>query len=1017
MVPRDMPFIGRRRELDLLTSALADAHAGRGSAVLLSGEPGIGKTRLAQEYGAYAASHGALVLWGRCLQLEGTPAFWPWREVIRAALRACDPDTLSRALGADAATIARLAPELRPAPEPARILPDEEEPDFDDPRSRFRLFDATATFLVRLAAGRTLVLVLDDLHWADRPSLVLLQYLGRLLRDAHLLVAGLYRDAVEAREHPLAGTMAALTREGIAQKVALSGWSAEEVTRAAALVAGGALTTDQARAIHQQTDGNPFFVIESLRLLATRDPKTLRDHAPTGAIPPGARAVVDQRLAQLSSPCQEALALAAVAGSTFPLAVLERAGGGGRLPLLAALEEAERARLILQAPESPGRFRFAHALFREALYESLPAIRRMLLHRAVGEALESLAVGADPPLAELAFHFGRAAPSGVEEKAVRYAVAAAEQAARALAYEDAAALYRAALQILATRRPVDTLERCRLLLALGQAQWSLGDAHTARDTFLAAAALARSAASPDLLTRAALGYSLHYEPGEVEPVRIGLLREALALLDPSAGSLRAQVMAELAQALYWANAREEREALSREAVALARRLDDPPTLGRVLRLRTLAAWNPDTTEERLATGDELLRLGAATGNRALARGGAEIRYAALLELGDIAAIDAMLDVWPAEAPEQRHPARRWEAAMTRAMRVLLAGRLDEAERLAGEAVQAGARLQDQGAVYLYYGMQIFAIRREQDRLAEVEPAIRATAERYPLIPAYRAGLAWIACERDRPDEARSLLDTLAADEFAAIPFDMGWPVAVMALAQACAALGDAHRAASLYRLLLPYANRCIVAGQGAVCYGSASLPLALLAATICRGGAHGDSTAPSRETAARHFRDALAVNARMGARLALAWTQYQYAAFLLDWNAHRGTMNNDECGMMHRERHRAAQPLIDQARSTARELGMTRLLRQIEAFTARSTPAPHSSFIPRRSSFPDALTAREVQMLRLLAAGKSNRAIAAECVLSIRTVERHIANIYAKIGAHNKAEATAYAFRHGLITT
>ena len=462
------PFVGREGELVALTADLDAAVAGRGGVVLVGGEPGIGKTRLAEELAAQATSRGALVLWGRCWEGEGAPAFWPWVQVLRAYLQTADPAALRQEMGAGAADIAQVVPAVR------ALLPDLPAPPPIEPEAaRFRLFDSLAGFLRAAAARRPLLLVLDDLHWADVPSLALLRFVGREVEGAGLLVVGSYRHTEVDREHPLLGTLADLTRGQHSRRLLLGGLDQQEVASFLALVAGVEPSQELAAAVHRQTDGNPFFVTEVVRLLASQgrlDAAEVGSRVLAAGLPEGVRAVVAERLGRLSDGCRQVLEVAAVLGRDFELRALQPVSGLDPGRLLELLEEGEAARVVGVVPGGLGRWRFAHALVREVLYEGLPAARRIRLHGRVGEALEAV-YGADPGphLAELAHHFVAAAPGdqAMVGRAVRVATAAGRRALELLAWEEAAGLFERALAALELAERPDRQQRCQLLLALG----------------------------------------------------------------------------------------------------------------------------------------------------------------------------------------------------------------------------------------------------------------------------------------------------------------------------------------------------------------------------------------------------------------------------------------------------------------------------------------------------------------------------------------------------------------------
>jgi eukaryotic-like serine/threonine-protein kinase len=713
------PFVGREGELAELAADLDAAVAGRGGVVLLAGEPGIGKTRLAEELAARAAEHGALVLWGRCWEGEGAPAFWPWVQVVRGYVQtqAGDPSELRRDLGAGAADIAQLVPAVR---ERLPDLPD--PPPLEPDAARFRLFDSLAGFLRAAAGRRPLLLVLDDLHWADAPSLALLRFVGRELEGAGPLVVGSYRHTEMDRGHPLLAAVADLTR-GQHRRLLLGGLGQRDVASFVALVAGVEPSAELAAALHRQTDGNPFFVTEVVRLLAGQgglDSAAAGAAVLGGRLPEGVRAVVAERLGHLSNDCRRVLEVAAVIGRDFQQRVVQPASGLDAGPLLALLEEAEAARVIGTVPGGLGRWRFGHTLVREVLHEGLPAARRLRLHGLVGEALEAV-YGADPGprLAELAHHFVEAAPASEElaAKAVRVATLAGRRALEVLAWEDAAGLFERALAALELTERPDQHVRCELLLAVGEARMAAGDVAAGRDAYRQAGELGRRAGAAEVLARAGLGLGLVVAGGIVDPVGVELLEEALAALSRADSPLRARVLARLARALVYTPQVERRPALSQDAEQMARRLGDPATLAAVLFDCHMAIWGPDRAEAarvRLAMATEVVGLAERLGDHAMAHRGRGLRRVDLLEVGDLAGFDADLTAAERTAQELRQLYYRWQLPLARANRALLAGRFAEAEEQAALGLAIGRRAGSQ-AVEVYQPGVIGCLRFMQGR--------------------------------------------------------------------------------------------------------------------------------------------------------------------------------------------------------------------------------------------------------------------------------------------------------------
>ncbi len=433
-------FVGRDAELSLLDGALDDAVAGRGRLVLLAGEAGIGKSRLADELASRAKALGVRVLWGRCWEAGGAPAYWPWVQALRTYVRESDADALRQRLGHGAPDVAHLLPEVK------LLYPDlPEPPALDSEGARFRLFDATAAFVRNVAAEQPLLIVLDDVHAADASSLLMLEFVAAELADARILVLAAYRDPELDPGDPIATALAGLARHA-SSRISLTGLREPEV---AAYVESSSHVEPPASlvsAIAAETEGNPLFVGEIVRMLASEG--RLGEHPDASwrlAIPETVKEVIGRRLRRLSDDCRETLALASVVGREFPLDVVELLSGLEASDLLILFDEAIATRLVADIPGAPGRMRFTHALVRDTLYDALPHGRRLELHHRAGDAIETLA-GDDPrSRSEIAHHFFHALPAVDADVAVEHARRAAEQATLLLAHEEAARLLETAL--------------------------------------------------------------------------------------------------------------------------------------------------------------------------------------------------------------------------------------------------------------------------------------------------------------------------------------------------------------------------------------------------------------------------------------------------------------------------------------------------------------------------------------------------------------------------------------------
>jgi DNA-binding SARP family transcriptional activator len=877
-------FVGRERELADLMSALDDALGGSGRLALVAGEPGIGKSRLAEELGNHARQRGARVCVGRCWEAGGAPAYWPWVQALRAYIRESEPNAVRSQLGHQGAELATILPELRD------LIPDmPESPPPDSEGARFRLLESAAAFLRN--ADQPLVVGLDDLHAADAPSLLLLRFVAGQLAGAPVLVVGCYRDTEVGPE--LAETLADVAREPAMLSVRLRGLSGPDTSRLLALTMGDAPADDVAAEIHAETQGNPLFAKEIGRLLATEG-----QSAPPGRlpIPQGVVEAIGRRLQRQTDRCREVLALASVVGREFEPDVIDRVSGLQESDLSAALDEAAAAGLVGAVPEASGRLRFSHILVRDALYENLPAPRRVRLHGAVAEALDALyAANPEPHLTELAQHYREAGPS-MADKAIDYAQRAGDRAAAQYGYEEAAQHYAGALDMLEAARARDPDRMCELLLSLGEVQSRAGNGTEAREALRRAATLAQQTDRPDRLARAALSYAgrLGWERASIDPHYVPLLERALVAVGTDDSSDRVRLLARLAAACRDDPLRDRRVAVGEEAVAMAQRIGDPAILAVAVEGRWIAMEGPDELAEGagIVASEQMIALGEQVGDKERVFAGHDHRLHFFWMLCDRTAVDVELDTLAALADELRQPSHHWHIGTGRTMMALLEGRFDEAERLIEQTVRVGRRSESWNAL-VTQRVALFVLRREQGRLAEVADVMRRSVHEFPALLRFRCTLAHVELELGHEQEARAAVDAVLAYDLAREYRDAEWVFSLALLAGPAASVAEPPAVARLYALLLAYEQMYAMAPVEGV-FGAVARALGVLAGALGR-----------YDDAERHLDVAIDIERRMGARPWLAHAQHDLAAIIVA----RGDPDR-------------ARPYLDEALKTYRELGM-----------------------------------------------------------------------------------------------
>jgi len=903
----EFAFLGREQHLADLEKWLDQAGTGPVRLVLVGGEPGIGKTRLLREFAEAAMAQSANVVWGGCDE-EGLVAYQPVVEILSQIAGAIpDHDDLSGYAGPGLADMARIVPAM------ASRLGEAAPPGGSDPRmERQRFFDAAASFLARVAADRHLLVVFDDLHWADAPTITFVQHLVRHPVASKLLVVAGYRTTDVGRTHPLADALAELRRDDRTARIALAGLGETEVS---SLFAPHKLLLEServalSRALYDTTEGNPFFLREIVRHFADTG---VLERQPDGwhvvarperiAVPEGVREVVGRRLGALSSETNEVLRVAAVVGLVFDVDLLAAVTLRSDDAVLALIEEAVDNRILSEVAGRVDRFAFAHALVRETIYEELTTSRRVRLHQQIGEAIERLSVD-DPGarLSELAHHFSEASARGDNRKALEYCTRAGQRALERLAFEEAATHYQRALDI-----SDESADRVPLLLALGAAVSGAGRTVEAQQIYGEAFDLARALEDVDAMAAATFGYARFpiWVSGGTSTYRAEELLDAtLDAIGPDDSPVRARLLAcKAEQVLAEDGPRAQR--FAEDARAMAQRVGDAATTVEVWQTKLLISREPTADLATMRTeARDLIDAARACGRRdPEMMGYAHLMYA-LLEGADIDGVETLIEEYGQRVADAHLTEYEWQRVLWKGMVAILYGDLAQAETLSREAFEIGREPYSVDVAGMHFFAQRHAIRAEQDRGAELLPMIEhvAALDAGPTVSvSARCTLAALYARAGRRDDALAALADTSV-EHASLTNGLNYLNLMMYLATACIELDDHVRAAEVLEALWPLRDRIGWDGWATVCLGPAALAAGQLATMLDR-----------YEEADESFRLSMERSAALRSRPWSAHTRYQWAVMLS-----RRRLPGDE----ERSHHLAREAL-----GVAEELGLARLVR------------------------------------------------------------------------------------------
>ena len=966
-------FVGRERELAELVSALTDAQNGSGQIVMIAGEPGIGKTRLTEELADIAQSKEFEVHWGRSYEDTGAPPYWPWTQIFRSYASTRDSDSIVGEMGESANVIADIFADLKAWDE--NMKP---PPALGDPESaRFRLFDSVSTFLARVSQEQPTLLIFDDAHWADAPTLQLLQFFARYVSDSRLIVVGTYRDTELSRRHPLSETLADLNRERVFTRTLLRGLAESEIHKLIEDLGVARPSSETTAEISSQTQGNPFFVKEIAYELANEDSTNQEIR-----IPEGVREVVGKRLNRISEDANELLRNAAIIGLEFDYRILDRLEAEQTEDeIIGWLEEAVTANLV-ENTSSIGGYRFAHALVRQTLLDEISPVIQVRRHARIADEIESLyGDTADEHAAELAYHFAEADMTGKSAKVVQYATTAGEQALAVHAPSHAAVQFTRALDAL----PVDAsaLQQAQLHYGLAQAmtQTSLRNELGLAGEQLELAFNGFIDAGEE---KSAIQVALTYFP----PVsRIGslvnMLTRAIPLVE-NGSETHCLLLAKLIERSHF----EGRPDPTHMANLIDEALDISANIGDdQLRLQVLmSSFMPITNEP---PGEKLDRL-------------AEEALPLIEDLGDDRAEFLIKEIFTD--------------------RLLANGEFDRAQQLARDAVAAARRTRNRfniatglsvlAGVELVGGNWLAA-----DAL--IEEGLGIAPDETRLLTLQALSLA----ERGMSAESADLMNR-AVVAAQAVPSNMGpvvWAIQCWALLNRLGGEKDFDR--SLFTHLdeaqQEFSGKFYFVVETAIAaVGLADGDIDMVQSVLTEYEPLSDwfwrrgpqrcphqFLAPAlemigrREEAVESFEAGLEYSQKMGDRPAVVWLNTDYAELLL---SRRDPGDVEQ-----------ATTLRDEAVAIATKLEMKPHLEMLADISERLETAEVTS-ANSDNEYPDGLSEREMEVLSLIATGQSNQKIADELFLSRYTVVRHVANIFNKIGASNRVEATGYAHEHGL---
>lgn len=807
----ELPMAGRAQELGVLQSALDAATAGSPRMVMLAGEPGIGKTRLCNEIATSAHAEGATVLLGRCDEDHGI-AYQAWIDMVQHVIDDGPADLVGELAAEHGAELSLLCPALR------RRFPEIPAVQSTEPETeRYRLVQAVIKLVQSVSAATPLVLVLDDLQWADKQTLTMLRQVFAGLDASPVLIVGTLRDADLGVDDPLSNVLAALRREPGFEQLMVSGLDDGEMNELVTISAAGQpISAEAAKFVRQlqgETAGNPFYAHEILRhvveagdvYLSDTNVWMARSNVEQLTLPQSIRDLVGQRVARQGKDALSVMRTAAMIGSDFDLRVLAELTDGDEDEVLSLLENAIGARILAEVPEHNGRFRFGHSITRSALIAGISQGRRQRMHRDIAEVLEAQLDTRTPErVAELATHWLAAVAPANAAKAIQYTRQAGQQASLSLAPDEAIRWFSAALEL--TSAVEDDHLHVATMVELGTAQRDAGSP-LHRETLLRAGTLAGAIGATDLEVAAALANNrgIYSKLGAIDAERIGALEAALQSTRTTSIRERTLLMATLFSELEYAAPYNERIGFIDEAIGLARSLGDSTILSSVLNRFCITSAVPHNLAARLEASSESLALARDLGDRSLEFWALSGSCLAGLGAGDLDRVVSCLDGMDQISADTGRPSFQWVTTNLRCSLTSALGDNDELESLANHSLALGTEASEPDA-FDFFMVLIMTARRAQGRAGEIVEQLFDIGVANPSIEAYTAVAAMFMAREGLPERAQALLDA-AKDRNFEVDLSNSWAATTCSWAQAASELEDVDACAVLYRLLSPHAGQ------------------------------------------------------------------------------------------------------------------------------------------------------------------------------------------------------------------